>query len=224
MSLLKVLSSLFSKNDANEVRGSVYLVDGEAFVPGGDRNGPIERVQVLKRLGAFATREQFEMKVVLGGRPLREANDGDEFSGVKVYYAAEGKSVSDRLEALSKSAGRKGLVVTSDPRLEANLRDRKVPILRSATLRRALELGDSDGGSGSGRDDQDRSNNDRDRGRSRRPRGRRRSGPREGGPREGGSREGGSREGGRRSDQSPVSSDNTSSSSPSVKSLIDLVD
>jgi hypothetical protein len=138
---------------------------------GGDRIGPGERFQVLTRLSRFASREELTIKVVFGGRPLREAADGDEYNGVDVYYGDDYEQVKARLRKTLNAAGKsRSVLVTSDAQWEADFRADGYEVMRLSTLRKAMDgpaAGDGgyrDGGRGPGGRSED---GGRGRGRSR---------------------------------------------------------
>ena len=142
------LLSLLTGGGASSRVCSVMIVDGERLLDGGDRSGPVERVQLLQKLGKFASREQLTVKVVLGGRPLREVDHQGEYAGVQVFYAENAKASDDQLATLARRFGRKSVVVTGSPALEAQLASGSASLMRATTLRRGLELASGDGGGG----------------------------------------------------------------------------
>jgi hypothetical protein len=225
MSLLGKIAALFG--GSGSVR-TVCVVDGDRLA-GGDRVGPGERFQALNRLARFASREAMDVKVVFGGRPLREAEDGASFNGVTVYYGESPDQVRDRLvKTLSAAGASRSVFVTSDPRLEEELSQKGFTPMRVSTLRKAMESvggessreggGGGGGGYGGGRDRErgDRDGNRRGNGRNRGRGGRDR---RPGGPREGTPEEGAPEGSPRRSESS-----SPAPSGDPVKSLIDLVE
>lgn len=228
--------SLFDKIAAFFRGGSsrnVMIVDGDRMA-GGDRVGPGERFQALSRLARYASREEITAKVVFGGRPLREAGEGEEFNGVQVFYAETEEEARVRLSKLVRSNGR-AVLVTSDQTLEADMMTRGVATMRLSTLRKAMETGTLEGGGregggmgrgeGGGREGGGMGRGgDRDGGRRGRGRGRRRGDRR---PRQD---EGGSEQpadgtaAAPRTETSGSAGGGSSGADSSVKNLIDLVE
>jgi hypothetical protein len=166
MSLLGKIAALFSGGSARKV----CVVDGDRLV-GGDRVGPGERFQALNRLARYAAREEIAVKVVFGGRPLREADEGADYNGVQVFYAESPAEVREKLNRKLASVGTsKAIFVTSDQAAEVEMRERGYATMRISTLRKAMEPGDQmsggregggggrdrDGGRRGGRDRRDR--------------------------------------------------------------------
>jgi hypothetical protein len=227
MSLLGKIAALFSGSSARKV----CVVDGDRLA-GGDRIGPGERFQALSRLARFATREEMDVRVVFGGRPLREAEDGATYNGVQVYYGETPADVRSSITKAMSSAGRANAVlVTSDSELEAEMNDKGYASMRVGTLRKAMEPAGMEGGSREGgnggynggrdrgdrgergdRGDRDGGRRNRGRNRGRRPQGDRDQ--RENAPNQ-------SSDNGNRPNDNPPSSGGGDSS---VKNLIDLVE
>ncbi len=211
MSLLSKLASSLG-GGASSNGGRLLVIDGEKMLSGGDRTTPVDRVQLVQKLGKFAERENLEVHTVFGGRPLREAAHGDEYYGVTVYYAEGGREAQqEELRKAAKKAGRKAVVFTQDADLEQDLGNAGFTVMRAQTLQKSLELSNGDGssgrqgGPGGGR-------------RSRSRRGRR-SG--QGRQRRGNNEEA---KGGQQQENSNASSSPSSAADTTVKNLIDLVE
>ncbi|HMO51850.1 MAG TPA: hypothetical protein PKE26_00090 [Kiritimatiellia bacterium] len=152
MSLLGKIAALFGGSSDRKT----CVVDGDRLA-GGDRVGPGERFQALSKLGRFAAREELEIHVVFGGRPLREAGDGDTYNGVHVYYAETPSELRPRMEKVLGSAGRgKSVLVISDQAWETECQAKGIALLRIGTLRKAMEASASEN---SGREGGDRFGN-----------------------------------------------------------------
>jgi len=231
MSLFGKIAALFSGGSAAY---RVCVVDGERLA-GGDRVGPGERFQALARLARFAAREELQIKVVFGGRPLREADEGADYNGVQVFYGESPAQVREKLTKVLSSAGRStGVLATSDQALESEVSGRGFTTMRLSTIRKAMESSsadgsggerggdrgggrdrDRDGGRRGGRDRRDRRGGDRDR-RDRRPQ------P-EGQSSEGGNAPVGEGQGGGQP-SAPQGGGSQSNQQDPVKNLIDLVE
>ncbi len=161
----------------------VYVVDATGMVDPRQRNGggqasPREHFAILRMLAQFAGREGIEIQAVFTGRPLREAGEGQEFKGVRVFYAENGESAQAKMKDLiGQLSGRKDVVLlTADAALERAAGELGAACMRLSTLRKSFdehddrdrgEHGDRDRGN---RDRGDRGNRDRgDRDRQRRP-------------------------------------------------------
>ena len=174
MSLMGTIAAMFGSG----ATGKECVVDGDRLA-GGDRVGPGERFQALNRLSRYATREELKVKVVFGGRPLREAGEGDTYNEVQVFY---GETAEDVRKRLTKLSGAGTILITSDQALETEIADKGYPTMRLSTLRKAMEASSSENGGregggerfGGGRDRGDggrRGGRNRNRGRGdRRPR------------------------------------------------------
>ena len=168
MSLFGKIAALFGGGTTRRV----CVVDGDRMV-GGDRVGPGERFQALNKLARFASREGMDVRVVFGGRPLREADDGTTFNGVQVFYGESPAEVQKRIEKALASAGRSNVVlVTSDQALESEMTGRGYASMRMSSLRKSMDPAGGEGGDrNNGRDrDRDRDGGRRNRSRSRGPR------------------------------------------------------
>jgi hypothetical protein len=104
--------------------------------------GPVERLQVLKRLAQFAGREQIRVQAIVGGRPLREVNHGGNLDGVTVYFAENAQDATDQIAKLYRGGA---VVVTSDAQIEERIAGLGGQTIKISTLRKAIE-GDGGGG------------------------------------------------------------------------------
>lgn len=227
MSLLGKLAALFGGGSASKV----CVVDGDRFA-GGERVGPGERFQALNKLARYAGREELKIKVVFGGRPLREAGDGDVYNDVEVFYGETADDVRARLTKLVRASS-SAVLVTSDQALESDLRARGCATMRLSTLRKAMETssGEGGGGGGGGREGREgggeRSGGggrDRDGGRRGRGRGGRGRGERRPRPDQEGEGGGGQPAAEGNAPRAESGSGATGGANSSVKNLIDLVE
>ena len=214
MSLWESIMGIVGGKSAGGSTAKSCVIDGERLMDGRG-GGPVERVQVLQRLAQFSEREQLKCQVVFAGRPLREVAHGGDFGPLKVYFAEQASGISEQVESLARSgAGRQSVVVTSDKELEDRLVGRGAQVMRTSTLRKAMDpsnLGGGEGGS-MGRRDHGGRRGGRDRG------GRDRRDRRDGPPSQQ------QQDQRPRRDESSQSDQTNSGSEPSVKNLIDLVE
>lgn len=187
--------------------GSVLVVDGDRLLDGGDRAGPVERVQLLQKLSRFAEREGLSVRTVLGGRPLREVDHGGEYQGVQVFFADSPKSTEEQLTSLVRRAGRSAVLVSASPGLEAQLMAGGASALRISTFKRGLDLAAGDGGGRGGSSQGGGGPRGGQRNRRRRSR-----------------RSGGRRNGGEGAPAQDASAAPSGGNDSSVKNLIDLVE
>ncbi len=142
MSFLDKMKSLWG-GSARAIGPSrrVHIVDAGALMNGQrDRRSPLDLLNMLQRLGKFVQREKIELCAVLEGRPLREADEGSEFNGVRVFYADNAEQRADKILRLLDRYARKGVVVvTGDRKLESSVQARGGLTLRASTWRKALE-------------------------------------------------------------------------------------
>lgn len=232
MSLLGKIAALFSGGGS---ASRVCVVDGDRMV-GSDRVGPGERFQALNKLARFATREELQVKVVFGGRPLREADEGADYNGVQVFYAESAEQVQDKISKTLSSVGRgRAILVTSDAALEVKEISRGASTMRMSTLRKAMDPGfEANGGGREGGAPGGNRERDRDRDGGRRGRGRNRGRrPNQGEQRDNNGNNGsnggdGSENRSRPAESAPAAGDNSGGNSgggnDAVKNLIDLVE
>lgn len=171
---------------------TLFIVDGNGvlFPRGGGRPGPRDMMDLMRRLGRFAAHEKVGMICVFEAQPLRTAADGDEFSGVTVYYADNAARLSDVMRDLIKRhRSRRLIVVTAEGVVEKQAEAAGARPLRPATFRKALEPAGEPGDRGpSSGPPRRRNRGPRGRGGEGRGRGGTGGGPRPAGP-ESGSRE-----------------------------------
>lgn len=197
----------------------VYVVDATGMVDPRQRNGggqasPRDHFAILRMLAQFVGREGIEIQAVFTGRPLREAGDGQEFKGVRVFYAENGASAQARMKDLiRKLSGRKDVVLlTADAALEREAGGLGAVCMRLSTLRKSFDE----------RDDRDRDRGDQgnrgehgDRDRGNRDYGNRDCGSRDYGNRDYGNRDRGNRDRGDRDRQyNPNNNRNPASEKP----------
>ncbi len=163
---MSFLSQLFGKRAGGRKTSTrpaeerVYVVDATGMVDPRQRNGggqasPRDHFAILRMLAQFAGREAIEIQAVFTGRPLREAGEGQEFKGVRVFYAENGVSAQAKMkELIRKLAVRKDVILlTADAALEREAGELGAVCMRLSTLRKSFDE----------RDDRDR-DRDRDRG------------------------------------------------------------
>jgi hypothetical protein len=224
MSLLKAIFGGGSKAESTGT-GRLCVIDGERMIEGREA-GPGDRFQTLQRLAKFHEREKIKMQVVFGGRPLREAEHGAEFNGVKVFYTEQGQNYIDAFMGIAKEAARRDsiMVITNDLEIEKRAVEMGAVTLRTSTLRKAFESegggeggfrggeGRGEGGGFRGGDRGGRRRGGRG-GRSRGPGGERGGRPQQGGDQPAGETQSGGGEGGGRQQ-----------GGGNVSNLIDLVE
>jgi predicted RNA-binding protein with PIN domain len=152
----------------------VYVVDATGMVDPRQRNGggqasPRDHFAILRMLAQFAGREEIEIQAVFTGRPLREAGEGQEFKGVRVFYAENSASAQARMkELVRKLAVHKDVVLlTADTALEREAGELGAVCMRLSTLRKSFDERDDrdrdrgDQGNRGEHGDRDRGNRDR---------------------------------------------------------------
>jgi hypothetical protein len=105
-------------------------------------------IALLHRLGRFVEREKVEIQTVFEGEPLRRAGDGDEFSGVTVYYAVDGRSLQGEILNLVRKGlkGRRHVTaIVQDVGLEKQAQAAGAHVLRCSTFRKVLDGGGDEG-------------------------------------------------------------------------------
>lgn len=178
---MSFLSQLFGKSSGGRktltrpAEDRVYVVDATGMVDQRQRNGggqasPRDHFAILRMLAQFAGREGLEIQAVFTGRPLREAGDGQEFKGVRVFYAETSAGAQAKMKDLiSKLAGRKDVVLlTADAALEREAGELGAVCMRLSTLRKSFDEHDdrdrSERGERGEHGDRDRDRGNRDRG------------------------------------------------------------
>jgi hypothetical protein len=102
-------------------------------------------------VGRFVKKEQLRMVVVLEGRPLREAADGETYQDVEVRYAEKGGSSGKHIIALARKHMRRGAVtvITGSRKLEEECLKLGLEVVRGSTFKKGLDGGNGGGDSGS---------------------------------------------------------------------------
>ncbi|MBP7275446.1 MAG: NYN domain-containing protein [Kiritimatiellae bacterium] len=121
---------------------TLFIVDGKGvlFPRGGGRPGPRDMMDLMRRLGRFAAHEKVGMICAFEAQPLRTVADGDEFSGVTVYYADTAARLTEVMKDLIKRhRNRRLIVVTAEAAIEQQAESAGARPLRPATFRKALE-------------------------------------------------------------------------------------
>jgi len=188
---MSFLSQLFGKRAGGRktltrpAEDRVYVVDATGMVDPRQRNGggqasPRDHFAILRMLAQFAGREGIEIQAVFTGRPLREAGEGQEFKGVRVFYAENGASAQAKLKDLIRKLAvcKDVVLLTADAALEREAGELGAVCMRLSTLRRSFDERDDrdrdrgDQGNHGEHGDRDRGNRDRsDRDRGNRDRG-----------------------------------------------------
>ncbi|MFA5043496.1 MAG: NYN domain-containing protein [Kiritimatiellia bacterium] len=171
---MSFLSKLFGKRNTltRPAEDRVYVVDATGMVDPRQRNGggqasPRDHFAILRMLSQFAEREGVAIQAVFTGRPLREAGEGQEFKGVRVFYAETTASAQARMkELIRKLAGRKDVVLlTADAALEREAVELGAVCMRLSTLRKSFDERDDrergDQGNRGEHGDRDRGNRER---------------------------------------------------------------
>lgn len=175
---MSFLSKLFGKGAGGRrtltrpAEERVYVVDATGMVDprqrsGGGQASPRDHFAILRMLAQFAGREGIEIQAVFTGRPLREAGEGQEFKGVRTFYAENGAGAQAKMkEMIRKLSARKDVVLlTADAALEREAGDLGAVCMRLSTLRKSFEERDDrdrgDQGNRGEHGDRDRGNRDR---------------------------------------------------------------
>jgi len=121
-----------------------YIVDGNNVMgqtPGWHRDKARARVDLLKRLAAFARLRSARVTVVFDGAPDQEFPEGSAFKGIKILYARRGSNADDRIvELVESSTDPRGItIVTSDRQLGLRVRSSRAKVLRSGEFRSQMD-------------------------------------------------------------------------------------
>src|SRR5215831_14806973 len=121
-----------------------FVVDGNNVMgqtPGWHRDKPRARLDLLKRLSAFARLRSARVTVAFDGAPDSRFPEGSAFKGIKIFYARKGSNADDRIvELVESSRDPRGItVVTSDRQLGLRVRQRGATVLRSGEFRKQIE-------------------------------------------------------------------------------------
>ena len=174
MGFMDTIKSLFSTAGGTARR--TYVVDGARLVDEktGRRMAPREQVQMLNALARVAKQENLDIQVVFeSDRPLREVEDGGDFSGLKVYFAPDTDQLVAKALKLCRGGG---VLVSSGVTMESRATEAGLTVIGSSTFRKAFLQGGLPGGSERGERSErngnggggDRGDRDRRRGRDRR--------------------------------------------------------
>ncbi len=152
MTLFEKLISAFSggKENRNDLSKRLHIIDTTQLAGsngGRDSRSPRDRFKMLQKLSRFIDREKMAAIAVMDGRPLNEAPEGSEYNTVRVYYAPKTSDIPDRAFDLFKQYKRRHavIVITADRKLEELTERAGGSVMRTSTLRKAMENG---GGSG----------------------------------------------------------------------------
>ncbi len=152
MSFFSQLKEAFTSDRITAPSTGLHVIDLSSFGAGsrgGDRLSPRDRVNLLQKIASFVEREQLNACILIEGRPLREAPEGESFKTAKVVYAETGDEYVQ--QALKLAAGGSALLITQNRELERQAQDRGIRTLRASSLRRAMdENGRGSGGGGGG--------------------------------------------------------------------------
>src|SRR5262249_36604077 len=121
-----------------------YIVDGNNVMgqtPGWHRDKPRARLELLKRVAAFARLRGARVTIVFDGAPDQEFPEGSAFKGVKMLYARRGSNADDRIiELVESSRDPRGItVVTSDRQLSVRVHQGGANVSRSGAFRKQME-------------------------------------------------------------------------------------
>lgn len=140
----------------------MYIVDATGLVNNRARNGngqpsPRDHYMALRNLAQFAGHERLALAAVFIGRPLREAGEGGEYKGVKVYYTENAEAQANRMMQLIRDniRARDVVLISGDADLEREAVALNASCLRLSTLRKAMDEREDRG------DRDNRDNNDR---------------------------------------------------------------
>lgn len=150
MSWLDKIKSWFRGGLVAQAKGTLFIADAAVLMGSNRTNGrlsPKDQLQMLRRISLFAEREGVEVWALFEGRPLREVAHGDIFANrVRVFFADTAEALTDMIKDLAqKHAARSPLAVIANRRLEDDLTDRGIRVMRGNTFRKAVELAISSG-------------------------------------------------------------------------------
>jgi len=125
------------------------VVDGNALLSARGQRGrpnPRQQIQMLRMLSRFAQRENVKMVAVLTGKPLHKAPKGKKFEGITVCYAADEKRLARELLKRTKKAGKNGVLVSADAKLETKALKAGGEVVRISTFRKSVDSEGEGGG------------------------------------------------------------------------------
>jgi len=103
----------------------------------GRRLSPRDQVAILNALARIHEEEGFDMAAIFEAeRPLREVENGGEYKGVVVYFAADAETLIEDALRLAKKGSY--TLVTSGPSLESKATEMRLPLFSSSTFRKAF--------------------------------------------------------------------------------------
>jgi len=166
MSLMGSLKKLFGGSaDESFPSSRMHVIDATRMGGNGGRErSPRDQVTVLQQIASFAQKEEISACVVLAGRPLREAADGEEYKGIRVFYADSNAQSNEVALKLAKRYSQ-ALLITQDRDLENDARSAGIETIRGTTFRKALDGGGEGGSDRGGRGEGGNRNRRRSRGR-----------------------------------------------------------
>ena len=148
MGFMDAIKSLFSPASGAARRNArAYVVDGARLVDEktGRRLAPRDQVQMLNALARVVKQEGLDLQAVFeSDRPLREVEHGGEYNGIKVFFAPANEQLVALALKLCKGAG--AALVSSGVTMESRATEAGIPVLCSATFRKAFLQGGLPGG------------------------------------------------------------------------------
>jgi len=139
-----------------QTKEKLYVVDASRLRD--NRRGrlaPREQISILQRLARFAEQEKLAIEAILEGQPLRVADDGADFNGIKVYYTGKKWQIDELIlrHIKQKLRTKEVTVITAETELIARVEAAGGKVMRASTFRKVLEGAGEDG---SGPQDGDR--------------------------------------------------------------------
>jgi predicted RNA-binding protein with PIN domain len=155
MGLSDLFRSMFAKK-SNGHATTFALVDGDsAASPGRDRGRTSagQQIAALQWMGDLAQREGLALTAVFGGIPLREVQNGGQYRGITVHFAADEEKSEELLNALAKEkrGSHSVVVITSDKGVRDRFAHIGVETMSISTLRKAVDAGGGRSGRNGGR-------------------------------------------------------------------------
>ncbi len=127
---------------AGKAKEKLFIIDANRLKDSSKgRLPPHEQIVILKRLARFAEQEKIAIHAVLEGQPLRVAEDGSTFNGIRVYYTGKKFEANELIlrRFQQKKRTRDVTVITSDPTLISGIQEAGGKVMRGSTFRKALD-------------------------------------------------------------------------------------
>lgn len=166
MGLLDAVKGIFGQPGEEIRTDKVYIVDANSIEQDNQKQmSPHQQIGVLKKLADFAKKESISIQALLDGKPLRVVADGDDFSGITVFFTRDKLSMDDLIRKRLKAVrAEKITVISPNQKLEEDVEPAGAQLMSTSTFRKAIGVDRRQKGGGSNRRRRSKPSSNRGRG------------------------------------------------------------